>query len=182
MTTPTSQLGMSHIQTEFGGSNPIALSEYYGVNANVASSGQIRMASFLGISGVITIQVLARTAEKQTYLVTANAWMNFSSASPGVVTGVNDSSSFSNYNWMSSGGTPSNYDIRYVRTAGTATALTSHSNNTWYNLNTNRTLYLHSPGGVFTSLTATVAIKWNANSTVISSATCNWYADATLGK
>ena len=50
MTTPTSQLGMSHIQTEFGGSNPIALSEYYGVNANVPGSGTIRMAQFLGIS------------------------------------------------------------------------------------------------------------------------------------
>jgi hypothetical protein len=50
MTTPTSVLGMSNIQTEFGGSNPIALSEYYGVNANVAVSGVITMASFLGIS------------------------------------------------------------------------------------------------------------------------------------
>lgn len=50
MTTPTSVLGMSDIQTEFGGSNPIALSEYYGVNANVAVSGTITMASFLGIS------------------------------------------------------------------------------------------------------------------------------------
>mgnify|MGYP003318998060 CR=1 FL=1 len=48
MTTPTGQISFSDLQSEFGGSNPISLSEMYSGGsalgaplANVPSSGQI---------------------------------------------------------------------------------------------------------------------------------------------
>ena len=62
MTLPTSgALSLSDIQGEFGGSNPISLSEYYaggglvpagttGTNGAVPSSGAISIANFYGTS------------------------------------------------------------------------------------------------------------------------------------
>lgn len=51
MALPSSgQISLSDIQTEFGGSNPIALSEYYG-QGNAPSSGEIQLAAdFYGTS------------------------------------------------------------------------------------------------------------------------------------
>ena len=43
-------LSMSQIQGEFGGSNPISLSEYYGAAAGVPSSGVISISDFYGKS------------------------------------------------------------------------------------------------------------------------------------
>jgi hypothetical protein len=62
---------MSHIQTEFGGSNPISLSEYYGVNANVPASGQISMSQFLGISA-LTVNAQAIDASSYDYSGSGN--------------------------------------------------------------------------------------------------------------
>jgi hypothetical protein len=65
MTLPTSgTLTLSDIQTEFGGSNPIGLSEYYaggsyvpagtsGTNGAVPSSGTISISSFYGTSNAV---------------------------------------------------------------------------------------------------------------------------------
>ena len=65
MTLPTSGiLTLSDIQTEFGGSNPIGLSEYYaggsyvpagtsGTNGAVPSSGTISISSFYGTSNAV---------------------------------------------------------------------------------------------------------------------------------
>lgn len=64
MTLQTSgAIAFSQVQTEFGGSNPISLSEYYagganvpsstsGVNGAVPSSGAISMSTFYGTSDV----------------------------------------------------------------------------------------------------------------------------------
>ena len=67
MTLPTSgALSLTDIQTEFGGSNPIGLNEYYaggtyvpsgttGTNGAVPTSGQISISSFYGTSNYYTI-------------------------------------------------------------------------------------------------------------------------------
>ena len=47
----TGPLSMSQIQGEFGGSNPISLSEYYGAAAGVPGSGTISISDFRGKSG-----------------------------------------------------------------------------------------------------------------------------------
>lgn len=46
----TGSISLSDIQTEFGGSNPISLSEYYGVATGVPSSGSISFSDFYGKS------------------------------------------------------------------------------------------------------------------------------------
>ena len=71
MALPTSgPLSLSDIQTEFGGSNPISLSEYYaggayvpagttGTNGPVPSSGTISISNFYGTSNIPALSVFA---------------------------------------------------------------------------------------------------------------------------
>jgi hypothetical protein len=73
MALPTSGvLDLSDIQTEFGGSNPISLSEYYagglyvpsgtsGTNGAVPTSGEIEVSDFYGTQSGITITVTEGT-------------------------------------------------------------------------------------------------------------------------
>jgi len=73
MALPTSGvLDLSDIQTEFGGSNPISLSEYYaggsyvpsgtsGTNGAVPTSGEIAVSDFYGTQSGITITVTEGT-------------------------------------------------------------------------------------------------------------------------
>lgn len=70
MTLPSSgALSLSAIQTEFGGSNPISINEYYaggsyvpsgttGTNGAVPSSGQISFSQFYGTSDYLDTQVV----------------------------------------------------------------------------------------------------------------------------
>lgn len=54
MTLPSSgPLSLSQIQGEFGGSNPISLSEYYGASGGVPSSGTISISDFYGKSNIL---------------------------------------------------------------------------------------------------------------------------------
>ena len=43
-------ISLANVQTEFGGSNPIGINEYYGVAAGVPGSGTISLADFYGKS------------------------------------------------------------------------------------------------------------------------------------
>jgi len=54
---------LSEIQTEFGGSNPISLSEYYGADTGVPASGTIQLAAdFYGTSAVTETVTLSGTS------------------------------------------------------------------------------------------------------------------------
>jgi len=48
---------LSEIQTEFGGSNPISLSEYYAADVGVPASGEISIADFYGTSSALNVTV-----------------------------------------------------------------------------------------------------------------------------
>ena len=62
MTLPSSgPLSLSQIQAEFGGSNPISLSEYYGVAAGVPTSGTISISNFYGASNFVAISASGGT-------------------------------------------------------------------------------------------------------------------------
>jgi hypothetical protein len=108
----------------------------------------------------------------------AEAWVSFNTT--GATTYQAPWDSVPNYNWLLDG-SASSYDIRYIKTAGTNDlSYYGLANNTWYNLNTNRKMGLYnsdSLGGDQTC-TATVAIKYNANSTIISSNSIAFYAVA----
>lgn len=45
-------ISLADVQTEFGGSNPIGINEYYGVAAGVPASGTISLANFYGKSAI----------------------------------------------------------------------------------------------------------------------------------
>ena len=51
-------ISLANIQTEFGGSNPISISEYYGAAAGVPSSGTISLSDFYGTSAYAAIKSL----------------------------------------------------------------------------------------------------------------------------
>ena len=54
MTLQTSgPISLGDIQTEFGGSNPISLSEYYDVAAGIPASGTISISDFYGASAFV---------------------------------------------------------------------------------------------------------------------------------
>ena len=48
---------LSQVQTEFGGSNPICLSEYYGAASGVPTSGMICLSHFYGKSAAFTANI-----------------------------------------------------------------------------------------------------------------------------
>jgi len=71
MAVPSTNVGLSDLQTEFGGSNPISISEYYAGGANVPSgteggdplaaiptSGQISIGNFKNAVNSYTISYL----------------------------------------------------------------------------------------------------------------------------
>ena len=47
------EISLANVQTEFGGSNPIGINEYYGVAAGVPGSGTISLADFYGKSAAV---------------------------------------------------------------------------------------------------------------------------------
>ena len=68
-------ISSSMIQTEFGGSNPIAISEYYkdganvpdtGTNVNIPTSGQIKFGDFYNGSDLVSYQYLLGFGENST--------------------------------------------------------------------------------------------------------------------
>jgi len=51
-------ISLNDIQTEFGGSNPIGINEYYGAASGIPSSGTISFNQFYGASAVVTTAML----------------------------------------------------------------------------------------------------------------------------
>ena len=108
MTIPSSgPLSLSDIQTEFGGSNPISLSEYYAGGANVPSgttgdsgaipsSGTISMGQFYGASNrvAITLTISANT----------NGYNIFNNRGGTYVAGISDVTLVNNANIYSTSG------------------------------------------------------------------------------
>ena len=90
MAVPTGTASLSDIQTEFGGSNPISLSEYYGLVSNpsgIPASGVISIDDFRGKENVYTL-----TSDTFTSTITlaaddingsAGAWVGVSGAGGG---------------------------------------------------------------------------------------------------
>ena len=62
MTTPSAPISLSDVQTEFGGTNPISINEYYGTgnvvptNLGVPASGTISLGQFRNITNYFTFQ------------------------------------------------------------------------------------------------------------------------------
>ena len=62
---PSGTISLSQIQTEFGGANPISISEYYGAASGVPTSGAISISNFHGTSSITYIDTQYVTVEYQ---------------------------------------------------------------------------------------------------------------------
>jgi hypothetical protein len=174
-------MGMSHIQTEYGGSNPIALSEYYSACTNVAVSGTITMASFLGttkLSG--TTRLDAETMVAHGYKsASCNTVFFANGTAQQIVVGDITATGAGSYTWKLSGAA-GDYQIIATKTAGTGngTYSTGWSNNTWAAMSTDRHVRLPRSAFGTTTLTLSVSIRYTSNSTVINTATQTMSSEA----
>lgn len=181
MTTPTVNLGLSHIQTEFGGSNPIAISEYYGVNANVAASGLIKMSQFLGISSGPPAAA-ANVTSSVSDLAEAGIRHTFGANGTMVIYKYEVDAGYYNYTsstWRGSGYTSGQFDVRATKTgAGNIPTFSAGwANNTWAVMSSDRYFELIASADNLLYCTMAVDIRWNANGTIISSGTHNLTAE-----
>lgn len=62
-------ISLANVQTEFGGVNPISISEYYGKVAGIPASGTISLSHFYGKSKII------REPESGEYYDSRNKWV-----------------------------------------------------------------------------------------------------------
>jgi hypothetical protein len=181
MTTPTSALGMSHIQTEYGGSNPIALSEYYSACTNVAVSGTITMASFLGttkLAGVIRLDAETLVAHG-THSASCNTAFKSDGSAAQVVIGDISATGGGSYTWLLSG-SAGDYEIRATKTAGTAAGTFSSgwANNTWAAMSTTRHVLLSRSAFGTSTLTLSISIRYTSNATVINTQSTSMSSEA----
>ena len=89
MALPSSgAISLAQIQTEFGGSNPISLSEYYGAASGIPASGAISMSNFHGKSGIVILDtqtVTVGTIPANQYVGAQYGWTNITSPNTGSV-------------------------------------------------------------------------------------------------
>jgi len=181
MTTPTVNLGLGAIQTEYGGSNPVALSEYYSACTNVAVSGTITMASFLGttkLAGTTRLDAETLTAHGiHSASCNNNFWANGTSQQ--LVVGDITAIGAGNYTWLQ-GGAAGDYEIKATKTSGAATPTfsTGWANNTWIVMSTNRFLSLSRSIFGNSIVQVSVSIRYTSNATVINTATTAMSAEA----
>ena len=92
-------ISLANIQTEFGGSNPIAISEYYGAAAGVPTSGTIAISHFYGKSSQFSFTISSDTTNASlSTLATAAGWDGSSALVATINSGV--------YVYSTSTGTP----------------------------------------------------------------------------
>lgn len=78
MPVPTGTASLLDIQNEFGGSNPISLSEYYGVAGGVPSQGAISINDFRGKSVLFSYVITTNQSDVDLYtFAIAQGWDGF---------------------------------------------------------------------------------------------------------
>jgi hypothetical protein len=180
MPLPTSgPLSLNDIQTEFGGTNPISLSEYYAGGANVPagttgtfgavpSSGTISIQNFYGTSKIVY------RLDSDVYLDTAlsptDARVVFSVNSNGTVLATGDTAgTLASYNWITPTTGSTTYYVRATLTSGT---FSSGTTGTWLALTSNQswvTLFTsNSPGNKTTTATFEIATDSGGTNVVVS--------------
>lgn len=135
MALPTSgPLSLANIQTEFGGSNPISLSEYYaggtyvpsgttGTYGAVPSSGTIGIRNFYGTSGVAVNFTDASVSSVSYSVVSARYRID----NDGYVYVDEGSGYYAYENWVLPLSAGSNYEVYATLTSGTLTSGTTGS-------------------------------------------------------
>jgi len=178
-------LSLNDIQTEFGGTNPIALSEYYaggafvpagtsGTNGPVPSSGTISIGNFYGTSKVV-ISVTNQFISTFNFGVPATAEYRLNSN--GQVEQILNGGVSTLEQWCTPTSAAGDYEARVTITIDTLDS--GAAVNTWLALSTTRTWGI---GPTFVpgarNCTFTVEIRRIGTSTVLSSASIDLLAEA----
>lgn len=188
MVLPTSgPLSLDDIQTEFGGTNPISLNEYYAGGANVPagttgtfgavpSSGAISIQNFYGTSK------LTYRLDSDTYTdlgingVDASAGVNFNVRSDGTVVVTGDNlGTLAEYNWITPTTGSTTHFVRATLTSGVFTTGTTDS---WLALTSNRSWLVRTFTSFTRTATATFEIATDSGGTnVVASGTVTLIAE-----
>lgn len=194
MTVPTTNVGLSHIQTEFGGANPISLSEYYAggtyvptgqknsSNVSVPTSGTISIGNFTGATKVTLAASLPASFSMFDFAISpTNALTSLL---------VNNDGTYETYvggflqdsgTWKTGSGTVGDYQVRLTKTSGnnpTGSALA-----TWITLSSSAAWYINETrdGYYSNAFTGTLEIRMTASpNTVLDSASVTMQAEVEI--
>lgn len=168
MTLPASgAISLGAIQTEYGGTNPAAISEYYrggglvpnaAPNLSVPTSGAISFSNFYG-GAAVSVQFAGSSNiayEDTNYPFDVTAGFTISSAGTYTHGG-------SNPTWLLSG-SASSYDLYLTSFSGNTPS--GLSANTAYNLGTTRSMSLTQTGNGIKTFSCTLEIRDTGTSTV----------------
>ena len=112
-------ISLANIQAEFGGSNPISLSEYYGAASGIPSSGAISLGNFYGKSAYTAISNVSASPNPSYNQASSSSFVTVTASS--TATASNGTGSYT-YSWSYVNGTTTN-----VTTSGTTSATMSWS-------------------------------------------------------
>lgn len=180
-------LALSTIQTEFGGSNPISLSEYYaggvnvpsgtsGVNGSVPSSGTISFSKFYGTSDLrVTI---SNQDVSDLVIDPADAFAQYSLAANGVASTATSGGSgpVGGGEWRVSGAS-ADYQVRATLQSG---SITSGTTGSWLSLSTGREWSISQTSFGTGSATLLIEIRDAVTLAVLDSATVTLTAEVQI--
>lgn len=180
-------LALTDIQTEFGGSNPISLSEYYaggayvpagttGTYGAVPSSGTISIRNFYGTTNVVITISSVSVGYSSGGLVSATSGYRLTS---GGQIEENEQNTYTSLGfWIAPTSQAGNYEVYATLTSG---ALSSGTTGSWLALSTSREWSCFAGAGNIEQATITIEIRRIGTTTpVYGPATINITADAQL--
>lgn len=193
MTLPTSgPLSLSDIQTEFGGSNPISLSEYYAGGAYVPSgttgtygavptSGAISIQNFYGTTSLV-INFTDDYVDGGVQYYTAQAGYQICGTTSGGITignvYNNVNGSYSKYEqWITPTSAASNYEV-YATYSGNAPSGSGTSS--WISCSSNPNWYITTTGNDIKSCTLSLQVRKLSTTTVLDTWTVYLTAESYL--
>lgn len=189
MTLPSSgPLSLNDIQTEFGGSNPISLSEYYaggayvpagtsGTYGAVPSSGTISIQNFYGTSNIV-LNFDDAYPDMTSYFQSTPVYQIYGAGGNIGTVYATISGTFEYYqNWVSPTSVGGNYEV-YVTLTGDA--LYTGTINSWVALSLNPSWSIRSTGNQVKSTTLSFQVRKTGTATVLDTWNVYLYAESYL--
>lgn len=176
MTLQTSgAISMPNVQTEFGGSNPISMSEYYaggvyvpsgtsGTNGAVPTSGAISLSKFYGTSSIVVnfttetvedVGVVAPAEASATYTIKSNGTVEASTLTGGII---------GTYQWVTPTTNSTSYQVFATLASG---SISSGFTGSWLNTTVDNTWDILQPLNGSTTGTLNFQVRKAGNSTVL---------------
>lgn len=166
-------LSLTDIQTEFGGTNPISISEYYGAATGVPASGAISFSNFYGTSAEGVEFIDLNGSYFASNLAPSDARIEVRFKSDGLVyTSTNGGAEVLDGRWWSAGSTTgigNDYEIRATYSSGDTINIGSAG--TWLSLSATRTFGMLETSNLSNTRSGSITIEIRdvATSTVQSS-------------